>query len=102
LSHRLRYLLPATLALALAACTGSSPGPLEGTWSATEPFPVTVTFRDGETEAMGRVRKVAYTRHVDEVVVTYVGAGDKDAQFTYTLIDDDTIRSESGTFRRVK
>ena len=90
------------MAIALLACTSSRPGPLEGTWMATEPFPVTVTFRAGEAESMGRIRKVSYTRDWGEVRVIYQEGSSAETSYVYTLIDDDTIRSESGTFRRVK
>ena len=49
----LRSALLILLSFALAGCASEHPGPLAGTWVATEPFPLTVTFRDGESEAMG-------------------------------------------------
>jgi hypothetical protein len=97
-----RCTLSGLLALAVVACTGKNPGPLEGTWHAKEPFPVTVSFRDGETESMGRIRKVSYARAWGEVSVTYQEGTDAETSFVYTLIDDDTIRSDSGTFHRVR
>ena len=93
---------PGILAAALAACSGESPGRLEGTWKASEPFPVTVTFRRGEAVAMGVAKKVSYERAGDEVLVTYQEGATKGRTFRYTVVDADTIRSDSGTFHRVE
>jgi hypothetical protein len=90
------------LMLVLAACTNDSPGPLEGTWTVTEPFPVTVTFRPGEMEAMGVTKKVSYRTDGNEVLVTYQEGATKGSTFRYEVIDANTIRSESGTFRRTR
>ena len=87
-------------ALALVACSSQSPGALEGTWSVTDPFPVTVTFRTGEMEAMGARKKVSYETDGDAVMVTHNEGANKGSTFRYTVIDANTIRSESGTFRR--
>ena len=90
------------LALALAACSSESPGALEGTWTVTEPFPVTVTFRSGEMQAMGATRKVTYKTEGNVVLVTYEEGAKKGSTFKYTVIDANTIHSDSGTFRRVR
>ena len=97
-----RGTLLSAVALILAACTGESPGPLEGTWEVAEPFPVTVAFRPGEVEAMGMTKKVLYKIEGDEVLVTYKEGATKGTSFRYTVIDANTIRSNSGTFRRVR
>lgn len=90
------------LVLGLLACSGSgeNPGALEGTWKAKEPFPVTVTFRSGEMEAMGSTKKVSYQKDGDVVLVTYKEGVQKDRTFRYTVVDDNTVRSDSGTFHR--
>ena len=98
----LRGTLLSIVALGLAACTSKSPGPLEGTWRMTEPFPVTVSFRHGEVEALGTTNRVLYTRYWSDVSVTYEEGTNKGATFRYTVIDTDTIRSDSGTFHRVR
>lgn len=102
----MRNLLFGTLtgiaALGLAACTSKSPGPLEGTWKMSDPFPVTVSFRDGEVEALGTINRVSYKRYWNEVSVTYEEGPNKGATFRYTVIDPDTIRSDSGTFHRAR
>ena len=97
-----RGLLLGALALFLAACSGEDPGPLDGTWAVTTPFPVTVTFRHGETEAMGVKKKVSYKVAGDEVLVTYEEGATKGTTFRYTVVDADTLRSDSGTFHRVR
>jgi hypothetical protein len=97
----LRGTLLGVVALGLVACTGKSPGPLEGTWAMADPFPVTVSFRSGEVEAMGTVKKVSYKIRGKDVLVTYKEGANKGTTFRYTMVDADTIRSESGTFRRV-
>ena len=102
MSSIFRGLLLSAVALVLVACTGESPGPLEGTWVVTDPFPVTVTFRPGEVEAMGMIKKVSYKIDGDEVLVTYEEGAAKGTSFRYTVIDANTIRSDSGTFHRVR
>jgi hypothetical protein len=99
--------LPSTTALscvallALAGCGPSDrPGAIEGRWVAREPFPVTVTFRKGEMESMGNTKKVSYERTGNDVLVTYLEGATKGKTFRYTVVDADTLRSESGTFRR--
>ena len=92
-------LLP--LLLALSGCTGKNPGPLEGTWKASEPFPVTVTFRPGEAEAMGSVSRVSYKVRGQDVWVTYESGRRRGQSYRYTLTAPDVARSDSGVFRRV-
>ncbi|MCC8363782.1 hypothetical protein LK996_11935 [Lysobacter sp. A6] len=87
-------------ALALVACSNDDPGALKGTWKVTEPFPVTVTFRDGEMESMGSTKKVSYKTEGNAVLVTYKEGANKGSTFRYAVIDADTIRSGSGTFHR--
>ena len=98
----LRGVLVGILASGLAACASESPGPIEGTWRMAEPFPMTVSFRQGEVEAMGTVKKVSYKTYWNEVLVTYEDGANKGSTFRYTVIDADTIQSDSGTFRRVR
>ena len=102
MSSIFRGTLLAAATFILLACTGQSPGPLEGTWVVTDPFPVTVIFRPGEVEAMGTIKKVSYRIDGNEVFVTYEEGATKGTSFRYTVIDANTIRSGSGTFRRVR
>ena len=98
----IRILSLGVVALTLVACSGSGerPGAIEGTWKAREPFPVTVTFRPGEMEAMGSTKKVTYQKQGDVVLVTYKEGAQTGRTFRYTVIDDNTLRSDSGTFHR--
>ena len=100
----IRALSLSLLMLTLLACSGSgeSPGAIEGTWKAREPFPVTVTFRPGEMEAMGSAKKVSYRKEGDTVLVTYKEGPQNGRSFRYNVIDENTLRSESGTFHRAK
>ena len=102
MSRVFRGTLLTAVALILLACTAEGPGPLEGTWVVTDPFPVTVAFRPGEVEAMGTIKKVSYQTDGDDVLVTYKEGTSKGTSFRYTVIDANTIRSDSGTFRRVR
>jgi hypothetical protein len=68
----------------------------------TEPFPVTVSFRYGEVEAMGTTNSALYARYWSDVSVTYEEGANKGTTFRYTVMDADTIRSDSGTFHRVR
>jgi len=101
-SNLLRGTLFGVVALGLAACTSKRPGPLEGTWRMTDPFPVTVSFRYGEVEAMGTVKRVSYKTYWNDVLVTYEDGANKGTTYRYTVIGTDTIRSDSGTFHRVR
>jgi hypothetical protein len=98
----LRGMLLTIVVLALVACSSDSPGPLEGTWVVTEPFPVRVIFRSGETETMGVTKKVSYQIDGDQVRIKYKEGATKGVTYTYAVIDADTIRSDSGTFHRVR
>ena len=102
MSSIFRGTLLGAVTLILVACAAEGPGPLEGTWVVTDPFPVTVAFRPGEVEAMGTIKKASYKIDGDEVLVTYKEGASKGTSFRYTMIDANTIRSDSGTFRRVR
>ena len=96
----LRNILLSLAVLIVAACSRTGPGTLEGTWTATKPFPVTVTFRADEMQSMGTTKKVSYQTKGDEIFVTYLEGANKGRAFKYTVVDDNTIRSDSGTFHR--
>ena len=86
----------------LVACASENPGSLEGTWAATDPLPITVTFRPGEAEAMGVTKRVSYKVDGDDVLVTYKEGATQGETFRYTVVDANTIRSDSGTFHRLR
>lgn len=64
--------------------------------------PMTVTFRDGETEAMGMVEKVSYKIDGNDVLVTNLDGLMKGTTFRYTVVDENTVRSQLGVLRRVQ
>lgn len=85
----------------LAGCDGS-PGPLEGTWKASGPLPMTITFRPGETEAMGIVEHVNYKAEGNTVQVTYKDGMMKGSSMKFVLVDRDTATNSMYTLRRVR
>lgn len=93
--------LTIVIALFLAGCAGTHPGPLEGTWRMEGFVPMTVTFRDGETEAMGMIEKVSYETEGNDVLVTYTDGLAKGTTMRYTVVGPNTVRTELGTLRRV-
>jgi hypothetical protein len=91
------------LALTVAACSDSgSPGPLEGNWQMKGIMPMTVTFRQGETEALGMIEKVSYKTEGNDVLVTYLDGLAKGTTLRYTMTGPDTARTELGTLQRVR
>jgi len=88
------------LALAVAACS-SGPGPLEGKWQLVGDMPMTIEFRDGESESMGLIEAVEYEARDSDVLVRYKEGLAKGTAMRFTIVDNDTIRSELGTFRRI-
>lgn len=101
-----RYICSVAIAAAitvLAACSsGSNPGPLQGTWRMSGVVPMTVTFRDGETEAMGMIEKVSYKVDGNDVLVTNLDGLMKGTTFRYTVVDANTVRTQLGVLRRVQ
>lgn len=97
----LRYITVVTVLL-IAACTGNDPGPLlKGTWQMGGLVPMTITFRPGETEAMGMIEKVSYKVDGNDVLVTYKNGMAKGTTVRYTMTGQDTARMEFGALRRV-
>ena len=96
-----RYTVVALVFL-LVACTGSDPGPLKGTWKMTGLFPVTITFRPGETETLGIIEKVSYKKTDNDVLVTYKDGLAKGTTMRYTITGADTARTELGSLRRMR
>lgn len=96
----LRY-ITAVAVLLIAACTGNDPGPLKGTWQMGGLVPMTISFRSGETEAMGMIEKVSYKVDGNYVLVTYKNGMAKGTTVRYTMTGQDTARMEFGVLRRV-
>lgn len=97
----IRTLLALALALVLAACGNSSPGPLQGTWRSGGFMPMTTTFRSGETEAMGIIEKVDYQVDGQSVLVTYKDGLMKGTSVRFVVIDENTLRAMDLTYKKV-
>ena len=65
-------------------------------------MPMTVTFRDGETEALGIIEKVSYEKKGSDVIVTYKSGPAAGMAMRYTVVEPGVLRTELGTLRRVK
>jgi len=97
-----RAIAPLALALLVAGCGGSDPGPLKGTWRMGGVMPMTVQFRAGETEALGIIEKVSYDQKGQDVIVKYESGLMKGTAMRYTLTSPNTARSELGSLQRIK
>lgn len=95
-----RIIVTAVLALALAACGDSSPGPLAGTWQSGG-LPMKTTFRAGETETMGIIEKVSYKADGNSVIVTYQDGLMKGSAVRFKLVDSTTASAMGMTYRKV-
>lgn len=89
------------IGMLLGGCS-DSPGPLEGTWNASGPMPMTITFRAGETEAMGVIEHVDYKTVGNSVVVTYKDGLMKGSSMKYILVDRNTATNPMLTLHRVR
>ena len=97
----IRILATAALTMSLVACGDSSPGPLAGTWQAGGILPMKVTFRSGETEAMGMIEKVGFTTEGNSVLVTYKDGLMKGTAVRFQMVDSKTARAMGTTYRKV-
>lgn len=89
------------LATTLAGCS-RSPGPLEGTWKADGLVPMTITFRPGETEAMGVIEQVDYATKGNVVKVTYKDGIMKGSTIAFTIVNPNTATNPMYTLRRIR
>ena len=96
-----RLLVLIALAFTVSAC-GSGPGALEGTWQMSGPLQMTITFRNGETEAMGMIEKVSYKTEGNDVLVTYLDGLAKGTTIRYTITGKDSARMGPSTLRRIR
>jgi hypothetical protein len=85
----------------LAGCN-RSPGALEGTWKAEGLVPMTITFRPGETEAMGVIERVDYATNGNVVKVTYKDGMMKGSAIAFTIVDRNLVTNPMYTLRRVQ
>lgn len=85
----------------LAGCN-RSPGALEGTWRADGLVPMTITFRSGETEAMGVIEQVGYATNGNVVKVTYKDRMMKHSAISFTIVNQNTATNPMYTLRRIQ
>jgi hypothetical protein len=85
----------------LSACSRSDPGPLAGTWRMGGVVPMTVQFRDGETETMGLIEKVSYDIKGDQVLVKYESGPMQGTAVRFTVTGPNSARSDFGIFQRI-
>lgn len=95
-------LLLTVCAFGLVACGNTDPGPLAGTWRLNGVVPMTVQFRDGESEAMGIIERVTYEIKGQNVIVTSESGPMKGIAARYTVLGPNTLASEFGILVRVK
>jgi hypothetical protein len=91
-----------TFTFLLSACSKTNPGPLEGTWQDTGILHTKVHFRNGETEEMGMIEKVEYEVNGNDVIVHYVDGMAKGMAYRYTVVDNNTIKSEMSILHRIE
>lgn len=65
-------------------------------------MPVTVQFRNGETETLGVIEKVSYEVKGNDVIVTYQNGLAKGMAMRYTVIGPNTFRTQMGVLQRIK
>ena len=90
------------LFLSLTACTGNDPGALKGTWKLNGFMPMTISFRNGETEALGIIEKVSYKIKNNTILVTYENGLMKGTSMRYTVINSNTVKTQMGLLRKIK
>jgi hypothetical protein len=96
-----RLLALVVLVFAVSACS-NGPGALEGTWQMSGAMPMTITFRSGETEALGMIEKVSYKTQGNDVLVTYLDGMAKGTTIRYTITGKDSASTALGSLRRIR
>lgn len=97
-----RLFFTTLVTLSLSACGDGDPGPLKGSWRMGGVLPMTIQFRNGETEALGMIEKVSYERSGRDVIVKYESGLMKGTAMRYTMTGPDSARFELGTLQRVR
>ena len=90
------------LLITMAACSNNDPGPLAGTWKMDGLVPMTLHFRNGESEAMGMIEKVSYEVNGNEVIVTSENGPMEGISVRYIVSSPNVVSTEFGKFRRIK
>lgn len=96
------HITAALLLVATLAGCNRSPGALEGTWKAEGSVPMTITFRPGETEAMGVIEQVDYATKGNVVKVTYKDGMVKGSSIAFTIVNQNTATNPMYTLHRVR
>jgi hypothetical protein len=96
------YTIAALLMVATLTGCSRSPGALEGTWKADGLVPMTITFRPGETEAMGVIEQVDYATNGHVVKVTYKDGMMKGSAIAFTIVDRNIVTTPMYTLRRIQ
>ena len=96
------FIAIAMLSCAFLSACSKGPGALEGTWQMHGVVPMTVTYRDGEEEAMGIISQVTYKHEGNDVLVTYTSGMAEGNTVRFTQVDENTFTSELGTLKRAR
>lgn len=96
----IRTFVIAVMALLLAACGSSSPGPLAGTWQVAG-IAMKTTFRAGESETMGLIEHVNYKVEGQSVIVTYTDGIMRGTAVRFVLVNPTTATALNMTYRKV-
>jgi hypothetical protein len=99
--RKIHYIFILLSLFILSACSGNDPGPLAGTWRMGGLVPMTIQFRDGETESLGMIEKVSYEVKDNDVLVTYKDGIVKGMTIRYSMIGQNTAQNELGSLQRV-
>jgi hypothetical protein len=99
---KLRLVVVVAILGSLIACESRDPGPLKGTWRATGPVPMTVTYRSGESEVHGVIEKASYDVAGDDVIVTTESGPLKGLATRLQIVDPNTLQAAFGRLHRVR
>lgn len=102
---RLAYLAGVgAAAVALVGCAKSDPGPIAGTWRVEGAVAMTISYRPGETEALGLIEKVSYevAGQGNEVIVKTESGPMAGVAMRIRVLGPDTLQSQLGVMRRVR
>ena len=99
----LKFVLLVSILSLCAACSGTSPGPLEGAWDwkgEDGAVLLHMEFRNGECESWGGVERVTYKVDGERVTMTYRDSLLAGTSIEY-VVSGDTARTANILMRRV-
>jgi hypothetical protein len=102
MGRTVKLALASLLALCIFSCSKTDPGPLAGSWKLSGAVPMTIHFRNGESEALGMIEKVSYNIKGNQVIVTSRSGPMEGVSARYTITGPNTAVSEFGSLRRIK